>query len=298
MKRFITVAAIQPNAESCHSEEIFYKKVRKLCFIAKQCGAKIIVFPEGLSMWLSWCKESYRVESTYCGQSPNKMVSSLDIRGWLERFNDWFFKKANLNRMGEWLAQSKHRRIMMRTFSSIAKELDVVIVAGSIYTKTLSGMQNISMVFEKDGNLVGEPGKKYLMPIEESWGFKAATVIEPVHTSEACIGVCICYDLSFPDVVQTLKGKGAEFICAPSGGWRPYPGYPFDIVKDMPQKERAKESGLAIVRPYQCGWMEPGIFFDGRTSVVNKFGNIIESSETTMREEIVMAEFEIGFDAE
>lgn len=290
MKRFITVAAIQPNAISFGSEIDFYKKIYQLSHIAKESGAEIIVFPEGLSMWLSWCKESHRVKETYYG-SP--VVRLSNVR-WMEKISNWFFKRIKLNWFGEWLAQSQHYQIMKRTFSSVAKDLNVVIVAGSIYTRTINGMQNISMVFEKDGTLVGLPGKKYLMPIEESWGFKSSKIIEPVITSAACIGVCICYDLNFKDVVQTLKEKGAELICAPSAGWRPYPGYPFDTEKDMPQKERARESGLNIVRPYQCGWMKPGIFFDGRTSIVNESGDVVAESRHTNREEIVISKIVIG----
>lgn len=266
-----------------------------MCYIAKACGAKIVVFPEGLSMWLSWCKESERVNSVYWEKSPSA-VTSLGVRGFFERLSDWLFKTIKLKWMGEWLSQAKHYRIMKRTFSSVAKELEIVIVAGSLYTKTSSGMQNISMVFEKNGDLAGESGKKYLVPIEVSWGIKASDRIEPIITSEGCLGICICYDLDFPDVAQTLKEKGAELICAPSGGWRPYPGYPFDMTKDMPQIARAKETGLNIIRPYQCGWMEPGMYFDGRTSIVDKYGYIVETSESTTREEVVLAEIEIGFD--
>lgn len=294
MKRKLVVAAIQPNAESCYDENQFYKKIYRLSFIAKQCGAQVVVFPEGLSMWLSWCKESHRVNAIYQGIPP-KQVKIFNLKNWVEKLSDWFFSMIKLNKMGEWLAQSQYYRIMYRTFSKVAKELEIVIVGGSLYTHVSNdGMLNVSMVFEKDGRLIATPGKKYLMPIEESWGFDSATNVEPVITSVGCIGVCICYDLDFPDVVCDLKRKGAEFICAPSGGWRPYPGYPFDIVKDMPQKERAKESGLFIIRPYQCGWMAPGMYFDGRTSIVNKFGNVVESSKSTQKEEVIITSIEIG----
>ena len=74
MKRLLTIAAIQPNAESCHSELDFYKKMKRLSYIAKQCGAKVIIFPEGLSMWLSWCSESPRVSATYYGNTPNHLI--------------------------------------------------------------------------------------------------------------------------------------------------------------------------------------------------------------------------------
>jgi predicted amidohydrolase len=245
-------------------------------------------------MWLTWCKESSRVEALYWMKEPQ--VSAFAKRSLLERFSDWLFRTVKLQWMGEWLSQAKHYRIMKRTFSSIAKELNVVIVAGSLYTNQLDGLKNISMVFEKDGTLAGIAGKKYLVPVEESWGIKSDETVDPIITSEACLGVCICYDLDFPDVVAELKSKGAEMICAPSGGWRPYPGYPFDMEKDMPQIKRAKEQNIPIIRPYQCGWMSPGMYFDGRTSIVNRFGHIQECSDSTTREEIVLAHIEIGSD--
>jgi len=288
----IQIAAIQPNAQECYTEEQFYKKVYRLSFIAKQSGAKVIVFPEGLSFWLSFAKEAPRVSAAYYGHCFKMMRTQKGWRGWLEALSDWFLKRVKLNFMGEWLCQAKFYRVTQRTFSRVAKECGVVIVAGSIYARRLRGMENISMVFDKDGSMVGEVGKKYLMPVEESWGMVAAKEINPVMTSEGSLGVCICADLNFPDVVADLKTKGAEFICAPSGGWRPYPGYPFDEVKDMPQKERAKESGLWIVRPYQCGWMIPGVYFDGRTSVVNSKGEVVERAEQPSQEEIIVCEIE------
>lgn len=294
MKRKVVVAAIQPNATACSNEQEFYNIMRRYAYVAKQCGAKVIVYPEGLSMWLTWCNESERVEALYWMNEPK--VSAFAKRSFLERLSDWFFSVVKLRWLGEWMSQAKHYRIMKRTFSSIAKELGVVIVAGSLYTHKIDGLKNISMVFEKDGTLVGEAGKKYLVPIEESWGIKSDSTVDPIITSEACLGVCICYDLDFPDVVAELKQKGAEIICAPSGGWRPYPGYPFDIEKDMPQIKRAKEQNIPIIRPYQCGWMSPGMYFDGRTSVVDRYGLIQETSDSTTRQEIVIAHVEIGYD--
>jgi predicted amidohydrolase len=294
MKRKIVIAAIQPNATACSSEREFYNIMRDYAHIAKQSGASVLVYPEGLSMWLSWCKESPRVRSLYWAEDRD--VSILSQKSFLERFVDWFFGVVKLRGLGEWMSQAKHYRIMKRTFSLIAKEFGVVIVAGSLYTKQIDGLKNISMVFEKDGSLVGEAGKKYLVPIEESWGIKSDKSVDPILTSEANLGVCICYDLDFPDVVAELKQKGAEIICAPSGGWRPYPGYPFSIEKDMPQIKRAKEQNIAIVRPYQCGWMSPGMYFDGRTSIINKFGIIQETSTSTTQKEVVLAHLEIGYD--
>ena len=76
---------------------------------------------------------------------------------------------------------------------------------------------------------------------------------------------------------------------APSNGWRPFPGYPFDYKKETPQIERAKENGFSIVRPYCSGWMFP-LYFQGHTQIVDALGNVVAKSLTRNKTEVVTAE--------
>jgi predicted amidohydrolase len=75
---------------------------------------------------------------------------------------------------------------------------------------------------------------------------------------------------------------------APSNGYRPFPGYPFNFEKETPQIQRAKENNFAIVRPYCAGWLGP-LYFSGRTMIVDKDGKVLSQSTTRNQTELVFA---------
>jgi predicted amidohydrolase len=84
--------------------------------------------------------------------------------------------------------------------------------------------------------------------------------------------------------------NGADFIVAPSGGWRPYPDYPFDKSKEQPQIQRSKENSICIVRPYCCGWLSPGLYFQGHTQIVGQNGEILTESTNWDQQNIFYAD--------
>lgn len=291
----IKVAAIQAQSEVCLSENDLYNKIFNLAHKAKLSGAKIIVFPEDISLWMQWCKESKRVKNMrYELQSNNVCVQSIN-RNTIETFVDKIFSKLNLSYMGEWLSQARICNIYKNVFSRVAHELNIVIVGGSIYEKRKNGIVNVSYVFDRDGSVAGESIKTHLVSIEKSWGLIGNTDINPIKTFDYNIGVVICYDLNYTDVVKELSEKGAQLICAPSAGYRPYVGYPFDEIIDNPQIERAKENNISIVRAYQCGWMEyknilPFLYFEGHSNIVLPDGKIAIKSKNIEEEQILIAD--------
>ena len=286
----INVAAVQSNAEQCWTEDQFQTKILSLTQKAARLGADIVVFPEDISFWLAWTKESNRVQGVrqHLGVPGAASMSTFSFRVWIEGLSDKILNRIRMHWLGEWLAQARISRILRRTFSLAARANKVIIVGGSEYVRKADGLYNVSPVFGRDGVLAGVAPKRHLVPIETSWGIKGSSVAEPILVDGINLGVCICYDLSFPDVCKELVEKGAELIAAPSAGWRPYPGYPFD-ESDEPQLLRAKENDVAIIRPYQCGFMMPGAYFEGHTMIVDGGGNIIASSKYRDREEIVMS---------
>jgi len=90
-----------------------------------------------------------------------------------------------------------------------------------------------------------------------------------------------------------LKKKGADYIVAPSSGWRPYPGYPFDELTEMPQLKRAKENNIIIFRPYCCGFLFPGLYFQGHATIVDKNG-LIMKSKSRNRQEILEYKIDVN----
>jgi predicted amidohydrolase len=203
---------------------------------------------------------------------------------------NWILSKIKLNSMGEWLSQKRISDIVKRVFRKSAIDNNIIVISGSTYERKLTGIYNIAYVFDSDGSLCGFYKKYKLVPIEKAWGVKPGKSNQPILTSKGKLGLVICYDLDDPVFIKDMVANGAEVIIAPSGGWRPYPNYPFDKEKEQPQIERAIENNIIVVRPYCCGWLFPGLYFQGRTQIVGKKGEIIAESNDINKEQIFLVD--------
>ena len=295
----VRVAALQASASQCYTEAKFQQKVSDLVRHAASLGARIVVFPEDIGLWLNFCKESTAVVRARerAGGMPISQMSAPPTlsgpRAAFEHVSDWVFGHLHLRWLGDYLAEAKIERICARAFCRAAQESGVVVVGGSIYQRRPDGIYATCTTYDTDGAACGTISKKHLIPEEVSFGVKPGGPTTAIQTKEFTLGVCLCYDLNFPEVVAALAVQGAQVICAGTTGIRPWPRYPFDPKADMPQVERAKETGLPFVRAYQCGWCAPGLYFSGHASVVNGKGDVVASSRSEAHEEIVIADLDL-----
>jgi predicted amidohydrolase len=283
------VAAVQAQAQEFRTDQDFCNRVLELAKKATDQGAELLVFPEDLGLWLELAQGSPRLSQLLTstkgyssgpapGASAPSAAEMLSWRGVLEGFHNWIAKHVQMPELGQWLAQSKISSVYREAFAQAAGHYKVPIVAGSIYEKRDDGIYNVCYVFDKDGGIAGSVEKSHLVSVEESIGVKAGHAPHIVRTRDYAIGACICYDLSFPDVPKQLAAEGAQIVCAGSTGYRPWPNYPYVPDHDAPQIARAKETGLVIVRAYQCGWIVPGVYMDGLSDIVLSDGTIAVSS--------------------
>lgn len=280
------VAMVQLSMEQCWTENGFYKYIESYVKESKEKGAEIIVFPEDINFCIAWVKESKRIENI----KQNIEIEELSIKSAFENFVDWIISKLQLRAMGEWLSQKIISRIVHRVFAILAEKYSVIIVSGSIYVRKLDGIYSVSYVFDSDGGFLGEYEKHKLVSIEESWGVKPGRTNHPIKTSLGNIGVCICYDLDDPQFIKSIVDNGADFLVAPSGGFRPFPNYPFDFEKETPQIQRAKENDIFVLRPYCAGWIFPGFYFQGNTMAVDNTGKVIAKSKSKDNGEVIVVD--------
>ena len=264
----------------CFTEKVFFNFIERIFKINSfKYKADVLVFPEDISFCLAWVKEAHP-------------ISQKSYKTFLEKLSDVILSKIKLDKMGLWLSQTKLERIIRRTFSSLSKKYNVVVVAGSIYVQRNGEIYNSSLVFD-NGEFVGEYLKQELVPLEISWGVKSNTESEIIKTSKGNIGVVICYDLNHDYIIKEMKEKGADYIVAPSSGWRPWPNYPFDEKTERPQLQRAKDNNIAIIRPYCCGFTIPGLFFQGKSQIVDQNGIVVAESKSVYKEEFLIINMEV-----
>jgi len=108
--------------------------------------------------------------------------------------------------------------------SSLAKELNVVIVGGSIPELDGTAIYNTCYVFNGHGELIGKHRKAHLFDVDikgkitfkESDTISAGNQVTVVQTEFCKIGLAVCYDVRFPELIRSMTVKGAELIIVPA----------------------------------------------------------------------------------
>ena len=269
------VSCIQLNLNHCFSKESFETYIERQVFDRLLVRPDIICFPENINYCLLFAKQ--------------EKLFSLSIKNFFESWFDKIISKLDLSFIFRFLNIKNQEKIILQTMSNLAKKYNVHIVTGTYYEKKFDGIYNSMALIDPNGDVVGKASKKYLVGFEKA--LRLQTQFEPIvlETTLGEIGLCVCYDLNDEYYISKFKKEGANILFAPSNGWRPFPGYPFDYKKETPQIQRAKENGMSIVRPYCAGWMFP-LYFQGHSQIVDATGKVVASSLTRDKTEILIAE--------
>lgn len=112
----------------------------------------------------------------------------------------------------------------VRRLSALAKELSVVLVGGSIPEKEDGKVYNTCFIFGPDGSLLGKHRKVHLFDVDvkggvymkESDTLSAGDQITVVDTPYGKLGVAICYDCRFPEMIRKMALQGASLVLLPA----------------------------------------------------------------------------------
>ena len=188
----------------------------------------IVVLPEHIGTWLVFRGEKNEL---YQAASLN------DAMRWLALSNPLDFANAWLRADGESRANDAHLRMkadsMARDyqalFGGLAKEFGVTLVAGSIALPEprvengalLPGkgpLYNISVVFSRDGTLMGTPQPQLLPTYEEQSYIQPSPdhELNVVNTPAGRLGILLGSDSWYPENYRILNDKGAQLIAVPA----------------------------------------------------------------------------------
>lgn len=154
-----------------------------------------------------------------------------------------YIRTANHNRAADRALYPRLDDPQFAALGQAAKAANAWLVAGAAY-RDEAGTYNAALLFDRTGTLRTIYRKTHLAGDE-------ADVFTP--GSELCVqdadfgrfGVCICWDMQFPEVARSLALRGAQLVVCPTWGWE----------ADLYGKARAYENGIftaaAMVVP---GW--------------------------------------------
>lgn len=159
-------------------------------------------------------------------------------------------------------------------FKEMARKYAVNIVAGSYGVKHGDKIKNTSLVINREGEIVGEYSKIHLF---DSLGAKESDVIEPGNEvgifdlDFGKIGVVICYDLRFPELMRTLAIQGIDMLLVPAAFFSPRLDHWEILVKSA-----AVQNTVHVVALNQIGQIKgrTASFF-GRSMLVDPWGVIV-----------------------
>jgi len=169
---------------------------------------------------------------------------------------------------------------------SFCAERQCYILAGSIPVRKQKQIFNTSFLIDPSGNPILEYSKIQLFP-----PMREEAIFTPGETLSACevngvgVGVVICYDLRFPNLVRRLAHSGCEVILVPAL----WPQARIDHWEIL-LRARAVENQLYMIGANGI-FSQNDMFFPGHSLIVGPAGEMLNSPE--MREMVIVRKIDI-----
>ena len=112
----------------------------------------------------------------------------------------------------------------VKFMSSIAKELGIYLIGGTIAELEDDKVYNTCFVFDRNGEIIGRHRKTHLFDIDVKGGVRmmesdtltAGDDVTVIDTEFGKIGIAVCYDVRFEDLFMNMALKGAHTIFLPA----------------------------------------------------------------------------------
>ena len=184
-----------------------------------------------------------------------------------------------------------------RFISGISKKHGIYVVAGSIPETEGGKLYNTSLIFDGNGQIIAKHRKMHMFDIDvkgkitfrESDALTPGNGITVVDTGLCRIGVAICFDIRFPELIRLMALKGAKLIVVPAA---------FNMVTgpahwELTVRARALDNQvyMAVVSPARNESANYVAY--GNSMAADPWGTAVARAGTG--EEIVYADIDIGF---
>ena len=164
--------------------------------------------------------------------------------------------------------------------SNLARELEINIVAGSVIAEVDGKFYNRCLVSDRSGEIVATYDKTHLFTFAgEEKVFTPGNRIVTAELDEITCGLCICYDLRFPEFIRKLALMGTEVLFVPSA-WSLLRLQPRQILS----KARAIENQFFVVLVNSLG----------RSEIINPLGAVIGETGINEKNFTTKIDFETG----
>ena len=192
--------------------------------------------------------------------------------------------------------ESEDDSLTLNAISSLAKEHETYILAGSVPERDDDKLYNTSYLFDKNGSIMAKHRKMHLFDIDvkDRITFKESNVLTAgdgftiADTDFGRIGIGICYDVRFVELARIMAEKGAEILF--------YPGA-FNQTTGPAHWELLFRS-RALDNQVFCAGVAPALNMDasyhsyGHSIVTNPWGEVI--AQAGEKEELIICEIDLS----
>jgi N-carbamoylputrescine amidase len=184
--------------------------------------------------------------------------------------------------------------------ASVAKELQVSIVA-SLFEKRAHGLyHNTAAVLDADGSLIGLYRKMHIpddpLYFEKFYFTPGDLGFQSFDTRHSRIGVLVCWDQWYPEGARITSLQGANVLFYPTAiGWHPsekeqYGEAQLDAWRTI-QRAHAIANGVFVAAVNRTGYEgseESGLEFWGNSFVADPFGRVLSQAGASEEKVLVV----------
>lgn len=164
-----------------------------------------------------------------------------------------------------------------------AKDHGIYLVGGSVPIKASNGTRARAavLVFNPLGECVGRYDKVHLFDVtvpssdekyQESDFFEPGDSVVVLETEIGRLGLCVCYDLRFPEMFRLMQKQGVEIILVPSAFTKLTGQAHWQALLQA----RAIENLSFVVAADQCGFHVNGRETYGHSMAIDPWGNVLD----------------------
>jgi predicted amidohydrolase len=189
----------------------------------------------------------------------------------------------DLERAGQWA--SSLGKGGFGKMAALAREFGLYL-AGTLLERHEGGISNTAVLYAPDGALVGSYRKVHLFrPMQEHRYLVPGDRAVLFPTPWGSIGIPICYDLRFPELLRTMALAGAVILLIPAQ----WPSVRLEAWLTL-ARARAIENELFVAACNRAGG-EGEVSFPGRSCIVDPLGRVLVEGDD--REQLLVAEIDL-----
>ncbi len=168
---------------------------------------------------------------------------------------------------------SRHTIEILKFLQGIARKYEFYIIAGSLAVKSSREEKyfNRSYLISSEGAVIGYYDKVHVFfQNDENRYFNAGTKTPVFNTSFGSVGIQICFDIRFPEMIRNMVKQGMKIMFVPAQFPNPRKEHWLNLLKT-----RAIENQIYVIGANRIGKATDELNFFGNSVIIDPYGDTL-----------------------